>query len=77
MCKTAEDIQLIYQGKVLLDGNTLEEVSLQPGDTIVAVIPALECEEEADKKSPLVIDGKHFFFLSKIFFLHYMNCIRR
>lgn len=44
----AVEIQLIYQGKVLLEGNTLEEVDVQPNDTLIAVIPALN--EENDEK---------------------------
>jgi len=31
---------------VLLEGNTLEEVDLQPNDTIIAVIPSLQNDED-------------------------------
>jgi len=48
--KKGDEIQLIYQGKVLLEGSTLEEVALQPNDTVIAVIPALK--EEKEEKLP-------------------------
>jgi hypothetical protein len=47
-----DEIQLIYQGKVLLEGNTLEEVDLQPNDTVIAVIPALAGEEKEERAPP-------------------------
>ena len=52
-----DEIHLIYQGKVLLEGSTLEEVALQPNDTVIAVIPGLK-EEKEEKLPQAELDGK-------------------
>lgn len=41
----------------MLEGNTLEEVDLQPNDTVVAVIPSLK-EEKEEKIPQAEVDGK-------------------
>lgn len=45
---------MIYQGRVLLEGHTLQEADLQPNDTVIAVIPSLDKE---DKEEGPVPDG--------------------
>ena len=57
-----DEIQLIYQGKVLLEGSTLEEVDVQPNDTLIAVIPALQDDDEVQPDNEQKItpdDGKY------------------
>lgn len=48
--KNDEEIQLLYKGKVLLEGHTLQEAGINEDDTIIAVIPSLKEEKEDDEK---------------------------